>query len=666
MEGKTLLNRIGTVIISGLLIFVGIWFLSTFIASGLEHGQITFDIYMITNSTTIGITAVLFMLVIIYYLTSFTDERRRYREADSKTDGMQKYYDTHWMTKKALRRNALYKYHTFEQLKNSTNIGIPIRAEYRGGKIHINMYKSIHTLVIGTTGSGKTTQYVDPMIQILGESKAKPCMVITDPKGELYDNHSEKLRKAGYRIIVFDLKDPYQSTRWNPLSRPYDLYHRALNLEKEVLVHRGDKPTQYKNLKLAGNNFGQEWYELNKHAFDNVNELKTYMKSMRQILKTDALEELSDLAEVLSPVESTTDPTWERGAKEFLQGTLMAMLEDSEDPRIGMTRDKFNFYNLAKIVNFRDPESNMYRTLTEYFQGRDKLSAAVQLTNQVLTNAPNTKSSYMGMVTERVRMFNDLGVAYATSGNEMELSGFANEPTALFIKIPDERITRHSIATMFISQLYKTLVSAADQHGGVLPREVHFVLDEFANMPPIVNFETIITVARGRRIFFTLILQSYAQLSIKYKEDVAKTVKDNCNIHVFIASNDMSTKEEFSKRCGNISVKTRSTSVSQGEKDLNTNKSYSVTVDSRPLIYPEELGALRDEMIVSILKQPPLKAVFTPSYYKSARKFYSMDKAPDVYIVPGILDENAVYYDIKKRNSAILGAGSDDDFDIFG
>lgn len=78
-----------------------------------------------------------------------------------------------------------------------------------------------HTLVIGTTGSGKTTTFVNPAIQILAESKTKPSMLISDPKGELYQLHAKKLKKAGYKVQILDLRNPYNSVRWNPLERAY-------------------------------------------------------------------------------------------------------------------------------------------------------------------------------------------------------------------------------------------------------------------------------------------------------------------------------------------------------------------------------------------------------------------------------------------------------------
>ena len=180
--------------------------------------------------------------------------------------GIKKFYDTNWLTLEELKKNPAFKFHFYEDLHRSDNLGIPIRAELVGNKLQVNMYKSIHTLVVGTTGAGKTTQFVDPTMQILSESHAKPCLVVTDPKGEIHSFHSEKLKKNGYRVLVFDLKEPFQSTRWNPLTRAYELNERSMNLNKEVKVHHNDDPRDL-GLKCVSQVYYGEWYEFDGFAF---------------------------------------------------------------------------------------------------------------------------------------------------------------------------------------------------------------------------------------------------------------------------------------------------------------------------------------------------------------------------------------------------------------
>jgi hypothetical protein len=104
------------------------------------------------------------------------------------------------------------------------------------GTLEITFAKPAHSMVIGTTGSGKTTTYVSPTIQILCETKTKPSMFISDPKGELYSAHAKHLADEGYEVKVLDLRRPYQSVRWNPLERSYERYQKALHLEDEVVL----------------------------------------------------------------------------------------------------------------------------------------------------------------------------------------------------------------------------------------------------------------------------------------------------------------------------------------------------------------------------------------------------------------------------------------------
>ncbi len=648
-----------TLIVSCILLFV----IGVLAAMFLDNGTITgIDVETIKSYAmdpiVLGIVGFGALVITLMFASSAMKGKKDTGEAKVKERGdVKKYYDTNWVSAKELKTNDKYMFCPYSKLRSLNKVGVPIRAELVGNDIQVNMYnKDFHCLVIGTTGAGKTTQFINPTIQIYSETSARPSLVITDPKGEIYDLHSAKLKSRGYNLMVFDLKEPFKSTCWNPMTRPYEMHHRALNLESEVKVHQGGHPSKY-NLKYSNDdNFKGEWYEFEGMALGNKEAMRNQVENVRQQLKNEAYEDLKDISIVLCPIEGK-DPIWERGARDMILGVMMGMLEDSENPELGMTKEKFNFFNLAKICNLKDNDAyNPIKSLTEYFQGRGKLSIATQLANQVVTNADKTAKSYMGVVTDRMGLFADTGVCFATSKNEMDFSRFDEEPTALFIKIPDEKTTRHAIATMFISQLYKILVATANSRGGALKKPVYFLLDEFANMPKIEDFKTVITVARSRRIFFTLIVQSYSQLTIQYGEEVGNIVKDNCNIHIYIASNDQGTKEEFSKRCGNISVETESTTISKGDgsgdEKQQKSKTTSVSLESRPLIYPEELGSLKDEFIVSVLKENPMKTKFTPSY--KATKVYRLGKAQEEFKVPQVFNEIELYYDIRERNKKVL------------
>ena len=640
------MSRVAKAIIQITLVVIGSFLVSCVLGSLLETQTIEFGPGMF-GMWNFGIFAILLVLYLIYILSRVADKKSVF---GSKPEKEQKqYYDSKWLSESEL--NKKYVFSNFRNL-NTVKDGIVLRAEKSGHALKVNFSKEPwHTMVIGTTGSGKTSMIISPYIQILAATKSKPGLVINDPKGELYQDHSQHLRKMGYEIKLFDLRNAFASTRWNPMTTAFDAYERALNIHREVKVHLKTNPKDL-GLKVIADVYNSEWFEFNGIAYPSRRALENDLDALRKQLNDEAYEELNDIATVLCPIESNTDPIWERGARDFVLGTMLAMLEDSAFPELGMTRDKFNFFNVYKICNYRDPDGDApFNSLRKYFEGRDKLSVAASLAGPIVNNAPTTARSYFGIVSQRVSMFADGGMCFATSANEMEFETFADKPTALFIKAPDEKETRHTLVSMIVLQLYKQLVAIANQTSKLrLPRQVYFVIDEFGNLPKINKLDSIITVGRSRGITMILVVQSYTQINIKYGDAIADTLKSNCNIHVYLGTTDQKTKEEFSNRCGQTSVKTTSTSESKGK---DGGKSTSVSTASRPLIYPDELGLLPpDTAIVSIFRENAIKSTFTACY--KCKEFYDMAPAPEQYVPSRHINESEIYYDITERNRKVF------------
>lgn len=598
---------------------------------------------------------------LIYILNKMGDNKDKPKLGAKNKEGKEvsQYFDSRWVTEKELKTEKKFMYCNWNSLRDSKD-GILLRSELKNGNLDINMYNPIHAMIIGTTGTGKTQKYIEPSIQILSSTKSKPSFVIADPKGEIYEKHSHKLREEGYDVKVFNLRQPFASTRWNPLDNAYSLYHKAFTLYDKVSTHVGVNPADL-NLKIIANEYENEWYEYGGVAYPNRESLDSDLSSKKAELIDLAENELREIAGVIAPIENKNDSSWDRGAQEFIYGTMMAMLEDSVNPELNMTREKFNFYNLARIANFKDPDpDNPYKTLRQYYLGRDSFSKVLQLVTTAINNAPTTTKSYMGIVSARLGLFNDSGMCFATSTNEMNFDTFAEKPTALFIIIPDEKESRHGIATMMISQLYKKLVDLANGYpNNKLPRAVYFLLDEFANLPKIDKIDTMITVSRSRNVFFSLVIQSFSQLNAKYGDDVAATLKGNCPIKIFIGTDDARTCEEFSKLCGDITLETTSTSESRQKDEKgkeNPNKTTSLSTTSRPLIYPDELGHLGNkegtgEIIVKILNEFPMRIKSTMAW---ATPMFDHTKASSDYVPSRALDEASVAYSVAQRNAIIF------------
>lgn len=612
-------------------------------------------------------------LVLLYWLSKILKP-----DSSAKANGMgttasgekiSQYYDARFIKESELLSEPRFNPCTWSTLKNVKKDGIVIRSREKNGKLLINLYDPIHTMIIGTTGSGKTQTYINPSIRILSQIGSKPCLVITDPKGEVYRDNALQLKDAGYRISVLDLRNPYASTRWNPMDNAFVQYHRARNMIKEVKVHRGDSPKNYK-LKMASSpkEYGEEWYEFNRTAYSYKEQLRGDLEARAQELRDNAENELREIASAIVPIESKTDASWERGAQDFIYGIMLAMLEDSLDPELGMTREKYNFYNMAKIATYKDSDpDNPFGTLRSYCSYRDKFSKVGALTSTAINNAPNTTRSYMGVLMSRISIFQDAGICYATSFSDLSFDDFTDQPTAFFIKVPDEKESRHCIATMCISQLYKKLVERASETEKLrLPRNVYFMLDEFANLPKIEKMDSMVTVGRSRGIFFSLVVQSYSQLDNKYGKEASETIRSNCNIQIFIGTEDQKTREEFSKMCGDVSIETETTSTSKndgGEGGGGTNKTRQAQRQTRPLIYPYELGQLdKFNVVVKIFKENPIKTPMTPFY---ATPQFDKRQAPEEYAPSRSLNEDKIYYDINIRNRKVMKSSTGfDDFDF--
>lgn len=540
--------------------------------------------------------------------------------------------------------------------------GVPVRAvlDAKGRELEVNVCPGAHSLIIGATGSGKTTTFINPMIQIIGETSSGSSMIMTDPKGELFSLHSRKLQAQGYDVKVLDLRDTYSSYRWNPLESIWNMYQDYVEAGKGIKVHR-DSIRDYKELEWVHgeSEYGEDeglWYEYRGAAYATKEDCVNEVAVTRQKIYDEMYEDLNDLVSVICPIESKDDPVWEKGARSIIMATLLAMLEDSENPELNMTKEKYNFFNLNKIIANSE---NEFEELKKYFEGRSNLSSAVTLSRQVLSAADSTLSSYMSIAFDKLSMFNDKGLCGLTSATDIDASSLAERPTALFLKIPDEKDTRHALASVFILCMYKALIKKASSREDLsLPRNVYFILDEFGNMPKIEKFDKMITVGRSRKIWFNMVVQSYAQLNAVYGDQVADIVKSNCGVKMFIGSNDIDTCKEFSELCGNVTVSTNS--VSSNSQDKDGQFSVSSQMQTRPLIYPSELQKLNNKestgnAIIVTFGNFPLMTKFTPSYLC---KYYHMGQMDLTEARKNVFIADKVFYDVARRNKLLLGEES--------
>ena len=515
--------------------------------------------------------------------------------------------DTEWLSVKKLKKMNEFTVTSWDNVDKKTD-GIVIGAEKKGKDVEIISTSQLHALIVGTTGSGKTTGFVDQNISVLGKSKGRPSLVISDPKKELYEKHALHLKREGYKISVLDLREPYSSARWNPMN----VLIRRIRLVKEL-----QNNCVHKDGKYYG---GGEEFLSYRDARTRVQELKD-----------EIFENAMDLVYTLCPVQNRDQPTWEQGARNLIFGFILALCEDCIDGKVDEKQLLlFNIYH--NITKYCSEDTTQLR---EYLlEGRDEFSKVRGLVNTVLITSDKTLTSYLSEVNSYMQQLSDDGILSLTSENDLDIINMDEEPNAVFIIVPDERFTRHRFVTLFITQMYKELVEKAnlnlrrkDMNTAILKRNTYFVLDEFGNLPKFDNIEGMVTVARSRGIRFLFVLQSFSQLTAKYGRDIGDIIKTNCNVKIFIGSDDAETRKEFSELCGQKKIKNFSVNTN-AENPASSNTGAS----NQPLITVGMLERLngdeKGDAIVSVRGYEPIWTRFTPSY--ELKKVYFKDGKADI------------------------------------
>lgn len=374
--------------------------------------------------------------------------------------------------------------------------GVPLF--YKKDKVYVDN-SQYHNLILGTTGSGKSESIVKPMVKLL--AKNGQSMIIADPKGELYSDTSEELKKRGYNIIVLNFRDPQKGNSWNPLTLPYRFY-KAGNIDK-------------------------------------------------------ATELLDDVAlNILQDPNNKNDPFWEKSAADYFSGLAMGLFQDAKEEEVNL-----NSINLMSTVGEERFGASHY--INEYFKMKGESSSAYILASGTINSPSDTKGGILSTFRQKIRTFSSREfLSEMLSYSNFDMSKIGQEKTAVYMIIHDEKTTYHSLLTIFIKQCYETLVDVANENGGKLPIRTNFILDEFANMPPLKDVGSMVSAARSRDIRLTFIIQNFAQLADVYGKEVAEVIKGNCNNLIYLLSTEMAALEEISKICGEVKSKEKDKTAS--------------------------------------------------------------------------------------------------------
>ena len=375
-------------------------------------------------------------------------------------------------------------------------------------------------VVIGGSGSGKTRFFVKPSVMQMNCS-----MVITDPKGTLIEECGKMLAKG----------PPKKDKNGN-----------IMKDKSGKVVH---EPYVIKVLNTI--NFSKS---LHYNPF-------AYIRSEKDILKLVT----TIIVNTKGEGEKASEDFWVK-AEKLLYTALIAFIwyeGDEEEKNLNTLLDLLNESETREEdETYQNPVDMMFQELEE----RDPQHFAVRQYKKYKMAAGKTAKSILISCGARLAPFDIAELREIMSYDEMELDKIGDRKTALFLIMSDTDTTFNFVIAMLQSQLFNLLCDKADdEYGGRLPVHVRVIVDEFANIGQIPQFDKLIATIRSREISASIILQSQSQLKAMYK-DSADTILGNCDTTLFLGGKEKTTLKEMSELLGKETIDLYNTSETRSNQ----------------------------------------------------------------------------------------------------
>ena len=464
----------------------------------------------------------------IYKHIPFTPERWRKQAAKGQTPTVLK----------VVKKSRFRKKKT-DEIPEAVPQGIVVGCKGgKGNTVAMVDTGDVHALMIGAAGVGKTAYWLYPCIEYACASGMS--FLSTDTKGDVMRNYGNIAKTYGYNVSVIDLRNPTRSNGNNLLhlvNKYMDYY-----AESGLLVHKA-KAEKYakiisKTIILSGMDaasFGQNAY--------------FYDAAVGLLTATILL-----VAEFCEP-----------GKRHIV--SVFKIIQELLSPS-SKKKGKNEFQNLMDLL----PEDHK----AKWFAGA-ALNTAEQSMASVMSTALSRLNTFLDSELEQLLCFD----------TEIDAEKFCSEKSAIFVIMPEENPNTFFMISLVIQQLYREILSVADEQGGKLKNRCVFFCDEFGTLPKIESAEMMFSASRSRRLQIVPIIQSFKQLEKNYGKEGADIIVDNTQLTIFggFAPNS-SSADDLSKALGSRTV--MSGSVSRGKND----PSQSLQMIERPLMTPDELKSL--------------------------------------------------------------------------
>jgi type IV secretion system protein VirD4 len=398
----------------------------------------------------------------------------------------------------------------------------------------------IHTLMIGASGVGKTANFLYPNIEYC--CAAGMSFAVTDSKGDLYRNTATIAEKYyGYKISIIDLRNPTRSSGYNMLylvNKYMDMYKAENKLEYKAKSEKFAKITAKTIISAGGDisSMGQ-----NAFFYEAAEGLLT---AVILLIAEFCPPEKRHIISVFKLIQDLLAPSGTKGVSRFQ-----------------MLIDKLPGEHKAR-----------------WFAGA-ALNSSDQAMASVMSTALSRLNSFIDSELEQILCFD----------TSIDVEEFCNSKSAIYLVLPEEDATKHFLISLIFQQLYREILTVADEKGGTLDKRVMFYMDEIGTLPKVDGLEMIFSASRSRKVSIVAIIQSLAQFEKTYGKEGAEIIVDNCQCTLFGAfAPNSKTAEAMSQNLGKQTVLSGSVSRSSG-KDGN---SRSLQMIERPLMTVDELKSM--------------------------------------------------------------------------
>ena len=308
--------------------------------------------------------------------------------------------------------------------------------------------------------------------------------------------------------------------------------------------------------------------------------------------------------------EGKSDPYWDDMAEMLLKALIYYLIATRPE-------EEQNLASCSEMVRAANNNGGS-NLLTELINQLPYDHPARMYYKSIEIAPEKTYGSILSSLQSKLGKFDSKEIAEVTSTDTINFEDIGSKKTAVYVISSDTHTAYDFLLTIFFSQMIQQLYNFADLNGGRLKVPVFFILDEFANIGRIPDFDKKISTSRSRGIQFSVILQNLDQLEAVYEKSY-ETIMGNCDTHVFLGSNSFKTVEYFSKALGEKTISRESKGTNKDKHYHKQGYNYSEQIMARALMTPDELRRMDNDLC--IIYEKGIKPVKAEKYY-----YFKQDK----------------------------------------